>query len=225
MFEWKVEEMKLMNNRADVRNGRCKVNVYACENSVSKEDKIAFVDSMQDGKLSYLLFLIEKFDEDVNDLPKDSNGSIKTISLKAWIKRNDSRYSSKLIDDWYHYGEYNLIGCERYIQSGGKGINDYYDDLVDEVFRRQLVKCEAEEQRYFSEHDEYSVLKNKFRNRNHKTTFGVHIRDWSNGRLTIADDNDNERDITVGELKDLLSKYDQLDRFVEKLTAETHIEY
>ena len=31
--------------------------------------------------------------------------------------------------------------------------------------------------------------------------------------------------MTYGELKDLLSKYEQLDSLVEKLTAETHIVY
>lgn len=229
MFEWKVEEMALMNNHADVYNGRYKTNVYACENSVSREDKIAFVDSMQDGKLSYLLSLIEKFSEEKDSLPHKETvfggSEVKTVSLKSWINRNDKKYTRPIIDKRYNYGKYNILGCERYIQTGNKGIYDYYEDLVDEVFHRQLMKCEAEEQKYFSEHDEYSILKNKFRNRNHHTTFGVNIRDWSSGRLTVADDNDNERDITIDELKELLFKYAQIDALVDKLTAETHIVY
>lgn len=225
MFEWKVEEMTLMNNHADVHNGRYKINVYACEDSVSREDKIAFVDSMTDGKLSYLLSLIEKFNADKENLPKDSYGDVKTVSLKAWVNRNDTKYSQKLIDDWYQYGKYNLLGCERNIQSNTKGTYDYYEDLVDEVFRRQLMKREEEEQKYFHEHDEYSILKKRYREKGYNTTFGVHICDWSSGRLTIADDNDNERDITIDELKELLSKYEQLDELVEKLTKETHIVY
>lgn len=225
MFEWKVEEMVLMNNHADDYTGRCKVSVYACESFVSREDKIAFVDSMTDGKLSYLLSLIEKFNADKEGFPKDSWGDVKTVSLKAWIKRNDTKYSRKLIDDWYEYGKYNLLGCERYIQSNRKGSYDYYEDLVDEVFRRQLMKCEEEERKYFCEHDEYSILKKRYREKGYNTTFGIHICDWSSGRLTIADDNDNERDITIDELRELLSKYEQLDALVEKLTKETHIVY
>lgn len=229
MFKWKVEEMALMNNHADVYNGRYKTNVYACENSVSREDKIAFVDSMQDGKLSYLLSLIDKFNEEKDSLPHKETvfggSEVKTVSLKSWINRNDKKYDRPIINSRYDYGKYNILGCERNIQNSYKGTYDYYDDLVDEVFRRQLMKCEAEEQKYFSEHDEYSVLKNKFRNRNYNTTFGVHICNWSSGRLTVADDNDNERDITIDELKDLLSKYEQIDKLVEKLTAETHIVY
>lgn len=229
MFEWKVEEMALMKNHEDVYRGRYKTTLYACENSVSMEDKIAFVDSKTDGKLSYLLSLIEKFNVDKDSLPKKNSmfgePEVKTTSLKAWIKRNDTKYSQKLIDDWFKYGKYNLLGCERNIQSNTKGTYDYYDDLVDEIFHRQLIECEREEQKYFHEHDEYSILKKRYREKNYDTTFGVHIRDWSTGRLTVADDNDNERDITIDELKELLSKYEQLDALVEKLTKETHIVY
>lgn len=229
MFEWKVEDMALMNNHADRYNGRYKITLYACESFALREDKITFVDSMTDGKLSYLLSLIEKFNADKESLPKKDSmfgePEVKTTSLKAWIKRNDTRYPQKLIDDWFKYGKYNILGCERNIQSNRKGDYDYYEDLVDEIFRRQLIECERKEEKYFSEHDEYSILKKKFGNRNHHTTFGAHIRDWSSGRLTVADGNDNERDITIDELKELISKYEQLDALVEKLTAETHIVY
>lgn len=119
MFEWKVEEMALMNNHADVYNGRYKTTVYACEGSVSREDKIAFVDSMADGKLSYLLSLIEKFNSDKENLPKKDSmfgePEVKTTSLKAWIKRNDTKYPQKMIDDWFKYGKYNFFGLrEKY---------------------------------------------------------------------------------------------------------------
>lgn len=222
MFEWKVEEMSLMKGNY-IYIGKTKI--YSCEDSVSKEDKIAFVDKMQEGKLSYLLSLIEKFNDEKENMPKDQFNNIKTVSLKAWIKRNDKKYDRPVIDDWYNHGKFNILGSERYIQTQNKGMYDYYEDLVDECFHRQLQKCESEEEKYFSEHDEYSILKKKFRNRKYKTTFGVHICDWSNGRLTVADNNDNERDITIDELKELLSKYEQLDILVEKLTTETHIVY
>lgn len=232
MFEWKVEEMALMNNHADVYNGRYKTTVFACEDSISKEDKISFVDSMTDGKLSYLLSLIEKFRTEKEDLPKKDNRygysrepEVKTISLKAWIKRNDTRYLQKLIDDRYQYGKYNLLGCERNIQSNIKGIYDYYEDLVDEVFRRQLMKCEEKEQKYFHEHDEYSILKDKFmkKQQQYGITFGVNIVIGS--CEVYVGDFDCKRDISVEELKELLSKYEQINALVEKLTQETYITY
>ena len=68
MFEWKVEDMALLNQKGGVFIGKEKI--YDCESNVSREDKIAFVDSLQDGKLSYLLYLIDKFNEDYDSLTK-----------------------------------------------------------------------------------------------------------------------------------------------------------
>lgn len=229
MFEWKVEEMALMNNHADIHNGRYKIAIYSCENSVSREDKIAFVDSMQDGKLSYLLSLIEKFNEDKDNLPKKETmfgePEVKTTSLKAWVKRNDTKYSQKIIDDWFKYGKYNLLGCERNIQYNHKGEYDFYEDFVDEVFRRQLMKCEEEEHKYFREHDEYSILKKKFEEKQNQyhTTFGAEI--WTGSGGVQIGNSDKRRKLTVEELKEFISKYAQIDTLVEKLTEETHIVY
>lgn len=231
MFEWKVEEMALMKSKKSEYLGYRKgdATLFDCESSLSREDKISFIDGMQDGKMSYLLSLIEKFNADKESLPKRESifgeAEVKTTSLKAWIKRNDTKYPQKIIDDWYKYGKYNLLGCERNIQSNRKGDYDYYEDLVDEVFRRQLIECENAEQKYFREHDEYSILKKKFeeKQRQYGTTFGVSIVTGSRG--VHVGDFDNSRDITIDELKELLTKYEQLDALVEKLTAETHIVY
>ena len=224
MFNWKIEDMILYNQKGGTILGKEKI--YDCEHKVSREDKIAFVDSQQDGRLSYLLSLIEKFNNEMDSMPRDQWDNIKTVSLKAWIKRNDTKYAPRtLIDSDYHYGKYNLLGTERYIGSERKGTYDTYEDFVDEMFHRQLKECEREEQKYFLEHDEYSILKQKFRDKKYRTTFGVHISVWSSGRICVCDENGNERDITIDELKYLLSKYDELDRLVEKITTETNIKY
>ncbi len=171
-----------MNGHNDVYagRGRGKMTVYACENSVSREDKIAFVDSMQDGKLSYLLDLIEKFNAEKDSLPHREtmfgDSEVKTVSLKSWISRNDKKYGRPIIDNWHNYGKYTLLGCERYIQRNNTGDYDYYEDLVDEVFHRQLIECERKEKKYFDEHDEYSVLKKKFKEKQHQ--YGTTIWSW-----------------------------------------------
>ena len=93
MFEWKVEDMALMNQKSGLFLGKEKI--YNCESKVLREDKIAFVDSFQEGKLSYLLYLIDKFNEDYDSLTKTKsifgNEEVKTVSLKAWIKRTDTK--------------------------------------------------------------------------------------------------------------------------------------
>lgn len=236
MFNWKVEEMALLNEKGGVCIGKEKI--YACESSVSKEDKIAFVDSMQDGKLSYILALIDKFNEDKATLPKDRWGSVKTVSLKAWIRRNDTKYDRPIIDDVYNYGKYYLLGTGRYITDSDKeayaykGTYDTYADVVDELFHRQLKECKKKEHQYFLEHDEYSILKEKFRNKNYHTTFGVHIAQCSDGKIYVYEKSDsdgfydsNKREITAEELKYLLARYDELDALVAKITAETDIKY
>lgn len=222
MFEWKVEDMVLSNEDSKLFVG-CKEKLYRCEPKVSREDKIAFVDSMQDGKLSYILELADKFEKDKETLPKDKWGHVKTVSLKAWLKRNDTR---KIVDDKFHYGEIYFLHCSRYIyclnKRQGYGI---YEDYVNEVFHKQLQKCEAMEKQYFLEHDEYSILKQKFRDKKYNTTFGVHTAMCSNGDVYVVDDDGNKREITIDELKELIEKYEQLDKLVEKLTMETHIIY
>lgn len=229
MFEWKIEDLVLMNNNHIV--GR--VKYYNCETKVLREDKIAFVDSMTDGKLSYILGLLDQFQKDKDNLPKQTsmfgNESVKTVSLKAWIKRNDTKYSKPIIDDWYHYGMFNLLGSERSIQTNYKGTYDTYEDLVDEAFHRQLLKCEEQERKYFLEHDEYSILKTKLREYQDKyrTSFGVNILTCSSGEISIYDGEDykTSREITMDELKDLITKYEQVDVLIGKLTEETHIVY
>lgn len=222
MFEWKVEEMKLMND--------CKMNVdgrmrYSFENNISIGDKIQFVDSMNNGELSYVLELVEKFNKERESLPKDGRGKVKTVSLKAWLKRNDPK---RVCDSSYNYGEIHLLRTRRLIYRLGYGNNsETFNEYVDDVFHEQLNRCKGKEEVYFLEHDEYSILKRKFREYENKygTTFGVHIPYCSGGKIIIRDDNENERDITINELKALLSKYEELDRLVEKITEEIDIKY
>lgn len=227
MFEWKVEDMLLLNQKGGVFVDKEKI--YDCEHKISRENKIAFVDSFQDGKLSYLLKLIEKFNQDKDNLPKDQWGNIKTVSLKAWVKRNDTKYGRPIVDNDYRYGKYYVLGMERYITYDVKGSYDTYDDLVDELFHRQLKECEKEERKYFLEHDEYSILKTTFKEYQNKyrTSFGVNVLTCSDGKISVYDGENykTSREITMEELNDLIAKYKQIDVLVEKLTEETQIVY
>lgn len=222
MFEWNVENMDLMN-QSNIFIGKEKI--YNVEHDTTKEDKIAFVDKMQDGKLSYILFLAEKFEKDKENMPANSWGNVKKVSFKVWIKRNDDR---NLIDNMYQYGYIRFMG-ERNIQYiNKKGANDTYEDYVDEMFHRQLKECEELEHKYFLEHDEYSILKQRFRDKKYNTTFGVNVGSSSDGSIFIYEDEGNfnkRRDITIEELKYLLGKYEELDKLVSKITKKTNIKY
>lgn len=229
MFEWNVEKMELTNNHYEVD----RVIYFNCENEVSKEDKIAFVDKMYDGKLSYILNLFDKFNNDVENLSRDKNGYIRTVSLKAWIKKNDTKYGttdhSRLIDAWYKYGEIYFLGCRRYIQNPNflsmKGYTfDTHANYVDEIFHRALIELLRKENQYFKEHDEYEILKSKFIHSNHYE-LGIHIGYSSNGNVSIYDENDNSRPITIEELKLILDKYAEIEAFVEEVKKTVNITF
>lgn len=222
MFEWNVKDMKLLNQESSVMIGKEKI--YNCESDVKREDKITFVDKMQDKKLSYILSLAEKFEKDKEDMPINNWGDVKTVSLKAWIKRNDKR---NLIDNSYQYGSIRFMGGRSIQCINRKGGYDTYEDYIDEIFHRQLKECENLEYKYFLEHDEYSILKQKFRDKKYNTTFGVNIGFCSDGSIFVYDINNSSkrRDITIEELKYLLEKYEELDNLVRKITDETNIKY
>lgn len=54
------------------------------------------------------------------------------------------------------------------------------------------------------------------------TSFGVDFWIGSGNRIFLRKDK-AERDLTEDELKDLISKYEQIDSLIQKLTDETHI--
>lgn len=238
MFEWKAEEMVLTNSAKTIevpKRHTCngikyeKVKVYDCEDKVSREDKIAFVDSFTDGKLSYILSLCEKFDNEKTNLPQaNAYGDVKTVSLIAWLQRNDKGYSRAVFSRNYNYGSFTILSSSRFIQHyNKKSAWDLYDDLVDECFHRQLINCEKMEKKYFEEHDEYCIHLSKLRDKGSHITFGVPLVFWSTGKIEIRDEQNKEltREITLEEIKELLAKHEQVEAYIEKLSQETKIRY
>lgn len=218
MFNWEMREMKLMKEEKE--NG----SLRKLESSISLEDKIMFIDKLQDGVMTYIKELREKLMEDSRSMPKNIHGEVKTVSLLAWLKRNDPR---KLVKTDYLYGDICLFNCHIHLHS--MYCFDY-DDFAERVFYHQLNVCLAKEKLYFREHDEYEILKTRLLTNPllYTTTFGVLIGERDNHRVVIYDydeDNDQSRDITVEELKELLAKYDELQQVIEKMTAETDITY
>jgi len=97
---------KYMSN-ANLRSGVYKI--YEIEDEFSIEEKVKFIDELKDGIASYMLDILTKWEAEKDSLPKDKWEAIKTVSKKAWIKRNDPR---KIIDVDYKVGKYWLLGTE-----------------------------------------------------------------------------------------------------------------
>lgn len=227
MFEWKVEELKLRKEFQTIKINRTRI--FNCEYRLTEAEKIAFVDAMQDGKLSYIVNLAEKFAQEKDTLPKDKYNTVRTGSLKAWLNRNDT---VKLFDTRFDYGSVYLCGIKTHIQSiNTKSGYWHYDNFVDEVFHAQLMDCMQQENHYFDTHDEYTVMKHKLLQKTEKygTTFGVLITYSSNGDVKIRGEDVNgesrSRPITIEECEELLAKYAQVEQLITKLTDETHIVY
>ena len=231
MFKWDVKEMALLKEFKE-NNGKARDYIFKCESELSREEKIAFVDERYDDKLSYILGLVGKFKAEKDGLPKDSRGNIKTVSLKAWINRNDTKYGKsdyrRIINSCYDYGKVYFVNCDRWIYNMGKAYYGTHEDYVDEIFHRVLYILKDEEKKYFEQHDEYEILKSKLRNdRNFSTAFGVHIGIWSDGNIYVYDkeDIDKRRPITIDELKLLLAMDEKLKAYEQELCKQVNIEF
>lgn len=219
MFEWKPEYGWLMKQRLSPDK-----KIYDFEKDISREDKIQFLNSLND-KFTIVIELFDKFSKEKADIPKDNFGNVKTVSLKAWLKRNDKH---RIFDAEYRYGKLRgLSGInmpERYIESNAKLGYDYYDDIVDETFRRTLQNtCLREEKEYFRSHDEYQVLVDKTQkalSNGEFYTFGVLVVYGSDGIHISDDKHENYRRATLEELKVLWDKNEQVREFVDMLTKE-----
>lgn len=147
-FNWNVEELKLMNMQ--VVDG-----VFDCEDKVSREDKIAFIDSMQDGAMSYIVSVGEKFLAEKDTLKTDECGNIKTVSLRAWVNRNDKK------DKFEEQGMYEVLRLRANIKNY-PNVHPIWSrdnkDIVDAAFNAQLQKCLEKEKCYFYENDTNNQL-------------------------------------------------------------------
>ena len=155
MFLWNVEDLRLYT---ESKSSLRKEPVFECEKTTIREDKIAFVDSFHKGNLSYMTALLDKYATDKEKLPKDKFGCVWTNSLKKWTRENDPR---NLIDNKVWHGKYTILGTERFIQLDFPGKGDFYPDLVDECFHRQLLRCLEKEKEWYRTHDERYILEQK----------------------------------------------------------------
>lgn len=222
-YKWNVEDMQLMNEKCNIFIDGNKI--YNIETELSREEKIEFLDRMNDDKISYMLKLANKFQEDKNKLSKDEYGCYKDTSLRAWIKKNDYRNivdtnktfigSITLVDyDSFGYGRRNIQNINL------RATRDLYEDFVNELFHRQLKECEKQEKQYFNEHDEYKILSRKVSDYMYKynISFGKEI--WQRGDRLFFKDNQSylERDLTMDELKVLEAAFEKIKDTMDEIT-------
>lgn len=164
MFKWKVEECKLLKEAESVHK---KDSAFACEKTTSFKDKIAFIDSQSEGRMTAAVELIKKYKEDLASgaikSEKDFQGNVvaKTVSLKAWLARNDKFDSYGLCDRDYYHGSFKGFGYAvkpsiQYIDTNN-GMST--EEFVNKAFHHFLCECADKEKEWFKTHDEYEIAK------------------------------------------------------------------
>lgn len=227
MFNWNIGECKLLKERKNKRFTK-----FACENIVSQEDKIAFIDHRKNGAMTAALNLIKKYKEDIESGVIKSNPTFtgkkpKTVSFKAWLAKNDTSIPYGLCDRDYHYGQFRGFGynADCFIQdldNDGKSSEEF----IDNAFHNVLLNCASDEEKYFREHDEYEIAKRKIRD--HKYVGLIVNLSMYNGedimyrprrKKNESDEEwcermDNMPPLTLDELNEILEKADELREYI-----------
>lgn len=153
------EDLKFLN--MEVIKTLNKGVVFEIEEELSEDEKVQFIDEYQDGIASYMLDLFNKWNEEKQTLPQDTYKQPKTVSKKAWIKRNDNR---NIIDTTFDIGRYYLFGNEFSDMSlicptGKYGKRMLYTNknIVNQWFHDLCVKLHKEEEVYFKSINPFHV--------------------------------------------------------------------
>lgn len=170
---YKVEDMKFLNMPVKRKtllgpNGRENTySVFEIEDELSIEEKITFIDEVENGVATYLLNIFNKWEKDYNELKKDACGNVKTVSKKAWIKRNDTK---GLIDVDDCVGAYFLLGNRYYEMSITHPHFRYKcfkfqeeEHIVNQWFHDLCNKLYTEESDYFKTIDPFSIKVEKIK--------------------------------------------------------------
>lgn len=220
---YKVEDMKFLNMPVKRKtllgpNGRENTySVFEIEDELSIEEKITFIDEVENGVATYLLNIFNKWEKDYNELKKDACGNVKTVSKKAWIKRNDTK---GLIDVDDCVGAYFLLGNRYYemsithphfrykcfkFQEEEHIVNQWFHDLCNILY--------GKEKKYFQEIDPVSIKIKK-------------VKEYA-GFLGILDNkiiNDiyynGKIDVTEEVLDSILEGYGKLETYYNMISKE-----
>lgn len=178
------------------------------------------------GVATYLWNIIDRFCEERVALSKDTYGYVKTVSLKAWLKRNDPM---SIVDNWYHYGTYRLFGYDSNINHQEKNSTydvDRKDAIVNEWYKGLLNELLKVEEIYYTEHDPISngireIVKLE---KMYGCLGSERIASIAGNGLsyTRKDWLDWTKDppVTVEEIDAILAAYDKTRKFIENISAE-----
>lgn len=167
MINYNPEDLVLWNEFAKAKRAK-RVNYpsgmkYSIESTFTREEKIEAIDTynQKSGILTYAIKLVDKWNQERHSLPKDNDGWVRTNSLKAWLHKNDPE---KLVDDWYHYGLFDIyhetFGIEQNTKRSGEFATD---EVVDKLFHLFCANQVIAEECIYLEKDPKAVKFGKVR--------------------------------------------------------------
>jgi len=193
---------------------RDRLTVYEIESKLSEEEKIAFIDELKDGVATYMVNLIQKWNDEKDTLKKENSGRPKKTSHKAWVNRSDSRP----IMSRYDIGRYKLFGTDFSelsftcpISKYGYSLEYSGKSVVHQWFHDLCHELEIEEQRHFHENDHQQVKLTKVRE--YAERFSM---DFDNEEIREIWWN-HENDVPEDRLDTYIEAFEKLEKYAKKL--------
>lgn len=225
MFTWNKEELKFKNMKAQPFGTLWK-SFDDFASTVSYQDKFEFLDMRNDYKLTEIKRIVDLYRATRDERKYDSYGSVKTVSLKAWIKRNDPAH---IFDIDYSVGRTKGFYQAAFLQDLAlvndiNGAGDRFENWVNKLFVETCYKLREEEIAYFKSTDPYEIAKTSLRDyaERYSTTFNMHLGFCSDDRIFVYEDDDcsddKKHEISLVEISEMLKKYRLLEKVDKLLT-------
>jgi hypothetical protein len=191
---------------------------FPIESELTNEEKIEIMDKYSNGLVSYMISIINKWNEEKDSLPKDQWDSPKTVSEKAWIKRNDTR---KIVDDDYKIGSYHMFGIkftrlDLICPNTEYGHNMGYtgQNIINQWFYDFCYKQLQEEEKWFKDNDPLQIKIKKVKE------LGERYRIVFNCKLLNDIVWNKVPKITDKELDAFINAYEELEKCITEQTKK-----
>lgn len=220
---YKIEELTFFHMKkrkiwVDNPYANNRMSIYDIEKTLSEEEKLAFIDELKEGLGTYVLKILKKWESEKDSLPKNQFGSPKTVSKKAWIKRNDPH---KIIDIDYKIGTYYLFKTKfkelsTICPSTASGYSMHYtgESIVHQWFHDLCEELYFKEKRYFEEHDTKEIKIAKVKNLGNR--YGIV---FNNKNLNDIIWN-GKKDVTEEELDAFTAAYEELEQKIHEISSK-----
>ena len=208
-----MKKYGIYKNNPYMSNG---LEIFAIEKEISLEDKIKIIDIFDNNIATYMLNIINKWDDEKDSLPKDKWDNIKTVSVKAWIKRNDPLNK---IDTEFKIGKYYLF--ERRFESlnikcpsteYGYSMEYTGEYIVNQWFHNLCMILYKEELKWFKENNPLQIKINKVKKLGN--SYGVVF----NCKLLNDIIYNQEENVTEEQIDVFLSAYEAIKKCVAEQT-------